>query len=318
MSVRAAWVVILDWTGSYCRALSAPQLYASLFNQYPSIACVCAWWLSSTVTVDVGECRRMTSKDMSVSNISVQRHLLPVSVKQYKKTSSTDPDAIWGFMSLCCRKIEERSNVNSSNNSRWYGELDGEKVFFSQHASCRIMFRSDMFFGHFSMINSILSCVLLMNIQWCNRISGCLLMMQLGVKRAVHIQLGKSVCVDFSQLPQINLWCIILFVCGDFFPPDGCFLKQSAGPSGVFSVFSFFLLRVSQWSICKSGLVPVCRHDFYSWDLSWREQLWWEKSRERGKKGMEGGKYQVNRPHRQRFLWTGREQADRGQRQRGR
>lgn len=124
VSVRAAWVVILDWTGSYCRALSAPQLYTSLFNQHPSIACVCAWWLSSTVAVDVAECRRMTSKDMSVSNVSVQRHLLPVSVKQYKKTSSTDPDAIGGFMSLCCRKLEVQRNVNSSHNSRWYGELE--------------------------------------------------------------------------------------------------------------------------------------------------------------------------------------------------
>lgn len=101
------------------------------------------------------------------------------------------------------------------------------------------------------------------------------------------------------------LFCLYVVI---FFPPDGCFLKQSAGPSGVFSVFSFFFF--CGW--CHSGRFvnlgwSLCAAMILLAEIS-ADVATGEVKGEGGKKGMEGGKDQVNcssrvtsisqRPHR--------------------
>lgn len=195
--------------------------------------------------------------------------------------------------------------------------------------------------GNYSMINCKLSCVLLINIQCCNRISGCFGSDGVGCQKScVHTvqeslcysnalicQLGKSVCVQavwhFGWLPWINLWFIVLSGNGDllFFSPDGFVPKQSAGPSGVFAIFS---------PACHASrfvnLTCVC---VWLWSVveSWEEGVWggvgWAGGREsRGEKqrGWKGRKIRwtvtssSHRSHRGRFLWTGRERAGIGHR----
>lgn len=195
---------------------------------------------------------------------------------------------VWCLFSLikmksqCIRTSLAKSGVGKSpwHKQIWSGEKALCRVFNVQIVGAQLF----ILWLIFPVTKCQLGHVLLINIQCHNRISGCLVAMPSGVRRDAHIH-SKTIYATVTRSSHswvrlytryLAFWSaatnqpmIYYFVCkwrGFFFPPshpDGCFLKQSAGPSGVFSISP---------AVCHAGrrVVNLAGVRAWLWFVAWK------------------------------------------------